>query len=444
MRLGKFLTQIPVRAEYLTALVGSRRASTGKVRSGGTSVPAFLSIKECGLRFWPPSSPPHNTDTGTARRNPLLAFACAAIVLAALGAEIQRWSRDVRDARSPALLELVHQPGVKVTARSSSLIPMPPNVPSAHASAMAPLPDGRMIAFWWAGSRESGPDVKVYASRWAEGKWGQPWQVASRESLGSALGFGVRRIGNPVAWTDADGKINLFVVATGLGGWAAARIVQLVSSDSGDSFTVQRLLPMSPLFNTSVLVRTAPVRLANGAWGLPLYFELGIKYPMMLAFDSHGDPTWLSRIGTSMSALQPAIVPVSDNEVHAWMRDSSDEQRVQYAHSRDGGVSWLDMPSLDLPNYSTSLSALRLSNGSILVLHNHVVPGGSSRNMLRLSMAKDARTWTHVMDVAHGKAGEEFSYPDLRQIGNQLHITYTSRRAAIAHHVLDLQFADAL
>lgn len=396
------------------------------------------------MRIWSPSPLPNNASHRPARLNRWLAFACVALVLIGLGSELKRWLRDVAEAKSHAPLAIVEMPGVKLTERSASLIPMPPNVPSAHASAMAPLSDGRMIAFWWAGSRESGPDVKVYASRWAEGKWSQPWKVASRDSLGSALGFGVRRIGNPVAWTSADGKINLFVVATGLGGWAAARVVQLVSSDSGDSFTVKRLLPMSPLFNTSVLVRTAPVPLANGAWGLPLYFELGIKYPLMLAFDAHGDPNWLSRIGTGMTALQPAIVPVSDSEVHAWMRDASDEQRVQYAHSRDGGVSWSDMPPLDLPNHSTSLSALRLSNGSIVILHNHVLPGGSSRNMLRLSIAKDARTWTQVMDVAHGKAGEEFSYPDLRQIGNQLHITYTSRREAIAHHIIDLEFGGLL
>lgn len=396
------------------------------------------------MRFWP--SIPHRDRAthGASRDAGWVAFACLALVLAAFGAELLRWSRASTSGHSPALLQVVQPSGVKVTARSQSLIPMPPNVPSAHASAMAPLADGRMIAFWWAGSRESGPDVKVYASRWAEGKWGQPWAVASRASLGAALGFGVRRIGNPVAWTAADGKINLFVVATGLGGWAAARVVQMESSDAGNSFTVRRLLPMSPLFNTSVLVRTTPVALANGGWGLPLYFELGIKYPMLLAFDRHGDPSWISRIGTRTISLQPTIVPFSDSEVHAWMRDASAEQRVQHAHSRDGGVSWSDMPSLDLPNHSTSLSALRLSNGSILLLHNHVVPGGSDRNMLRLSIAKDARTWTHVMDVAHGKHGEEFSYPDLQQMGNQLHITYTSRREAIAHHILDLHFGEML
>jgi predicted neuraminidase len=230
------------------------------------------------------------------------------------------------------------------------------------------------------------------------------------------------------------------VVATGLGGWAASRVVQLVSTDLGKNFTVKRLLPMSPLFNTSMLVRSTPVGLADGGWLLPAYFEMGIKYPLMLAFDQSGDPRWISRIGSRISALQPTIVPVSSSEVHAWMRDSSEEQRVQHARSSDGGVNWDDLPPLDLPNQSTSLSALRLSNGSIALLHNHVLPGGSDRNVLRLSITDDGRNWSRVIDIAQGSAGEEYSYPDLHQIGNELHITYTSRREAIAHHVIDLDF----
>lgn len=367
---------------------------------------------------------------------------CAALLVVATGVESKRWL-SARQADA-AVLVTPAQPGkVHFVPRSATLIPMPPNAPSAHASAMTPLPGGRMAAFWWAGSRESGPDVKVYASHWSEGKWAQPWEVASRETLSSALGYGVRRVGNPVAWASSDGQINLFVVATGLGGWAASRVVQLVSSDDGKNFTVKRLLPMSPLFNTSMLVRSTPVGLADGGWLLPAYFEMGIKYSLMLAFDQSGDPRWISRIGSRISTLQPTIVPISSSEVHAWMRDSSKEQRVQQARSSDGGANWDDLPPLDLPNQSTSLSALRLSNGSIALLHNHVLPGGSDRNVLRLSVTDDTRHWSRVIDVAQGSAGEEYSYPDLHQIGSELHITYTSRREAIAHHVIDLDFQGA-
>lgn len=367
---------------------------------------------------------------------------CLCVLALATCAEAARWL-NARKADASMLVAPLQPGNVSFIPRSATLIPKPQNAPSAHASAMTPLSGGRMAAFWWAGSRESGPDVKVYAAHWSEGKWSQPWEVASRDSLSRALGYGVRRIGNPVAWAAPDGRINLYVVATGLGGWAASRVVQLVSDDQARNFTVKRSLPMSPLFNTSALVRSTPVGLADGGWLLPAYFEMGIKYSLMLAFDQSGDPRWISRIGNRNSTLQPTIVPISSSEVHAWMRDSSPEQRVQQARSSDGGASWDDLPPLDLPNQSTSLSALRLSNGSIALLHNHVVPGGSDRNVLRLSITNDTRNWSRVIDVAQGAAGEEFSYPDLHQIGSELHITYTSRRQAIAHHVLDMTFDGA-
>jgi predicted neuraminidase len=359
---------------------------------------------------------------------------CILAVLAVVGAESLRWARTARSAAAPSTQAIVAGGRVSLSELSRSHIPMPQGVPSAHASALTTLAGDKMLAFWWAGSRESGPDVKVFASRWDNGTWSAPWEVASRESLGKQLGFGIRRIGNPVAWTDRDGRVHVYVVATGLGGWAASRIAHMVSSDQGLNFEVRRVLPMSPLFNTSTLVRTNPVGLADGGWWLPVYFEIGIKYPMLMAFDADGSPSWLGRIGNRTTTLQPAIVPVSSTEVRAWMRDASDEQRVQQATSRDGGISWEDQPALDLPNHDTSLATIRLSNGDFLMLHNHVEPGGSSRSTLRLSISHDGHAWRSVADVARGPAGDEFSYPTMQQVGNELHVAYTHQRQTIAHH----------
>lgn len=374
----------------------------------------------------------HLSQTSFQRHSKRTVAACALVVLAAFGAETLRWTHAAPATSALSVAAGAASGRASLTEISNSLIPMPPNTPSAHASALATVPGG-MLAFWWAGSRESGPDVKVYAARSSNGAWGTPWEVASRASLGRALGFGVRRIGNPVAWTAPDGRVHLYVVATGLGGWAASRVVHMVSKDAGVNFAVHRLLPLSPLFNTSVLVRTSPVPLADGGWWLPVYFELGIKYPMLMAFDANGEPTRLGRIGARMSTLQPAIVPISHTEVRAWMRDASDEQRVQHAYSRDGGASWHDLPALDLPNHSTSLAAIRLSSGEILMLHNHVVAGGSSRSILRLSISKDGHAWRTIDDIASGKAGDEFSYPTMHQVGDELHVTYTHQRQAIAY-----------
>lgn len=412
----------------------SSRNSRGRFEAGSVQQPAGAAGRQV-------DTPGQHVPRSFAERpSRLVGFVCCVAVLAALTVEAGRWSDGRWAASTPAIAETAESKEVMFTRLSASFIPMPTGVPSAHASSLAVMPGDELMAFWWAGSRESGPDVKVYASRWADGKWSPPREVASRASLGSALGVGIRRIGNPVAWTARDGKVNLFVVATGLGGWAASRIAHLVSSDHGESFKVKRLLPMSPLFNTSVLVRTTPVGLADGGWWLPAYFELGIKYPVIMAFNDDGEPRWLARIGERTTTLQPTVVPISSFEAHAWMRDASDERRVQQAISRDGGISWEDLPALDLPNHSSSLAALRLARGSFVLLHNHVTEGRSSRNILRLSISNDARTWKHVFDVASGHPDEEFSYPTLQQLGDELHVTYTSRRAAIAHHVYRIDY----
>lgn len=378
--------------------------------------------------------PPLPRPAPSARPVRLLALLCIAAALAATAAETWRWSRAALHHERPATLSHTGASVTGVTELSHAIIPMPAGVPSAHASSLASLPDGGLIVFWWAGSRESGPDVKVYASRWSNGKWSKNWEVASRDSLGDALGYGVRRIGNPVAWTAADGTLHLYVVATGLGGWAAARIVQMQSHDQGATFTVKRVLPMSPLFNTSTLVRSAPTALADGSWWLPAYFEIGHKYPMLVSFDAHGDPQRVTRIGTRTRSLQPSLVSVSPTEVRAWMRDDGDSRRVQQAVSRDGGQTWSDLEATALFNDSTALAVQRLPNGSLLMLHNREDIDGSARSALTLSVSTDARTWRPLLDVVDGVAGDEFSYPAMYVTGDELHITYTYQRRAIAHH----------
>ncbi len=375
--------------------------------------------------------------SGGGLRAGLLALAC---LLVSAGAEW--WRHDAVSARAAVPLLAAPAPlrGFTLVEHSSSTIPMPADTPAAHASALAALPNGELLACWWAGQRESAPDVQLYVARWRDGRWGAPHAVADRESLGRALHLGVRRIGNPVLWVGPDGRVHLYMVATGLGGWAASRVAQLVSSDGGQSFSVTRLLPLSPLWNTSVLVRTRPVAMADGGWLLPAYFELGNKYPMVISFDANGDPRWVRRVGAARTSLQPALLPLAGSVLRAVMRDHGPQRRVQQAVSRDAGLSWQDEPAAELANADNSLAGLRLANGGYVLLHNDAVPGGggSPRQWLRLSTSSDALAWAPKLDVRRGVAGDEFSYPSVLQIGQQLHVTYTQQRSAIAHHVYDI------
>jgi predicted neuraminidase len=379
----------------------------------------------------------------------------AVLALLCLGSmhwvEAGRWSSAA--GRAPAALSVdsageatwLVEPKVLLVERSRGRIPSPPGAPSAHASSIAVLPGGDLLAYWWAGARESAPDVQVYMSRYAAGQWSAPVAVVERKALGAEIGFGIRRLGNPVPWVAPDGRVHLYVVATGLGGWAASRVVHLTSSDEGREFSAVRVLPLSPLFNTSVLVRNNAVATADGGWLLPAYFELGHKFGMVVSFDRDGVPRWLSRIGGSTSSLQPAIVPMNERKLVAMLRSHDPLERLQVATSRDGGRTWTDEPESVLPNHGTAAAALRLTGGAFVLAHNETpVAGGTSRQRLRLSTSLDAREWSPAREVRIGVPSEEFSYPTLQQVGQQLHLTYTDRRLAIAHDVYDIHFVGPL
>lgn len=332
-----------------------------------------------------------------------------------------------------------------ITLQAGGKIPMPANTPAAHASSLVPMPAGsaaQLLAFWFAGERESAPNVQI-AFSWFD-RAAQAWVpsrfVVNRFALGPQLGYGVRRLGNPVAWLDADGKVHMFVVATGLGGWAAGRIVHLrQDSDTVAStpqalaqltFSPVRMLPLSWLWNTSHLVRTAPMPLADGGMVLPVYFELGLKYPVALRFGPQGQWLGMARMSMRSDILQPAIVPVTATQWLGLLRDHGALQKVAVVATDDAGATWRDRPSLPITNTGSSVAALRLPSGQYVMAHNK--SAGTRRDM-DISLSTDGTTWRTALAVENGaKESDEFSYPALAWDGQCIWLSYTDMRREIA------------
>jgi predicted neuraminidase len=375
---------------------------------------------------------------------------CYGLCVAAVGVDgVQRWaSAPVQPARAlvasagaevkPAILSAI-------TLQASGKIPMPADTPAAHASSLVVMPQGssaQMLAFWFAGERESAPNVQI-AFSWfsrASQAWVPSRFVVNRAALGQQLGYGVRRLGNPVAWLDADGRVHLFVVATGLGGWAAGRVVHLRQDADAVATTAQalstlqfspvRMLPLSWLWNTSHLVRTAPMPLADGGMVLPAYFELGLKYPVALRFGPQGQWLGMTRMSARTDILQPAIVPVTATQWVGWLRDHGPQRKVAVVGTDDAGATWHDMPSLSIDNTGSSVAALRLPTGQFVMAHNKSI---QTRRDMALSTSTDSSAWGSVMDVENGaKASDEFSYPALAWDGQSLWLSYTDMRREIA------------
>ena len=319
-------------------------------------------------------------------------------------------------------------------------IPMPEGVPSAHASTLLALNDSpsSLMAFWFAGSRESGPDVQIVMSHFDRAS--QAWQparlVVQRDASWQRTDYGVRRLGNPVAWRDAAGRIHLFVVGTGLGGWAAGRVVHYVQKQPVQrwdelAFRFENVLPLSWLWSTSFLVRAMPLPLQDGGMVLPAYFELGTKYPVALRFDAQGGFRGMVRISQRGDVLQPSLLMRSPTEWIALMRDNSPNRQLRLALSSDGGQHWRDLPDSALRNPDASVVGLALQSGLMLMAHN---PLPDSRGELALSLSSDGLHWSDGVLLAQGQGPgrHEYSYPSMAWADESLWVSYTDQRRQIA------------
>jgi predicted neuraminidase len=359
-------------------------------------------------------------------------LACAALMALELG---QRTA--VPPPAQAAWPKEVSATGAALTRLDGGRIPMPTGTPAAHASSLLALPPSNpatLMAFWFAGTRESDADVQIAASQFdrASQQWSASRFVVNRQTLGAQLGFGVRRLGNPVAWLDGSGRIHLFVVATGLGGWAAARVVHLRQSQPQQafdslSFEALRVLPLSWLWNTSFLVRTAPLALSDGGMVLPVHFELGIKYPVALRFDARGKFLGMVRISGRHHLLQPTLLMAGASSWLALMRDHSPQGKVAVAQTLDGGQSWTDLPDLALDNPDASVAGLALGPGRMLLAHNS---SPHDRTVLDLSASAHGRHWVLAQTLAQG--ADEYSYPALAWADRSLWVSYTDHRKSIA------------
>ena len=306
----------------------------------------------------------------------------------------------------------------------------------SHVASICELPDGRLAAVWYAGSREGAPDVAICFATQPRGQtnWTMPRAILTPELAARELHRAVRKVGNPVIFCDAGaGKIWLLYVTITVGGWSGSSLNLTTSTDEGLTWTPSRRLTLSPFFNISELVRNRPVPLSGGSWVVPIYHEFAGKFPELLWLRDGADgvSATKSRIAGGRSGFQPALAALSTNTALAFLRDCSPRKRISVARTDDAGRTWSSPQDLDLLNPDSGLSALRLSDGRVLLAFNDSDTG---RGNLRLAASADeGRTWKRLATLEEEK-GAEFSYPYLLQARDgTVHLVYTWKRKAIKH-----------
>ena len=75
---------------------------------------------------------------------------------------------------APALAAAQH-PAIQLAEYLNENAPYP----QCHASTIAEVAPGRLVAAWFGGTRESAPDVGIWVTRFESGRWSEPVEVAN-------------------------------------------------------------------------------------------------------------------------------------------------------------------------------------------------------------------------------------------------------------------------
>ncbi|NLI81012.1 MAG: exo-alpha-sialidase [Deltaproteobacteria bacterium] len=309
---------------------------------------------------------------------------------------------------------------------------------SVHAASLCELSGGRLAAAWYGGSREGGRDVSVYFAEKSpgnDGRWAAPRPVVNAASASRELDRYVKKVGNPVIFSEPGDQVWLLFVTVSVGGWSGSSLNLKTSKDSGKTWSESRRLTLSPFFNVSELVRNRPVPLEGGILAVPVYHEFLGRFPEVLwlapASSARGHTYRKSRMAGGRRYIQPSIVPLGPNRAVAFYRNMSEDRTVVMATSNDSGLSWSPPRPTPLPNPNSGLQAILLPSQRVLIAFND---SRRERDNLTLAISEDGgASWKRIA-VMENTPGAEFSYPYMIRDGKGwTHLVYTWHRKRIKH-----------
>ena len=263
-----------------------------------------------------------------------------------------------------------------------------------HAPSIAELADGRLLAVWFAGSREGAKDVEIHGAYFdpSRGEWSADFSITGPKLTQQQSRRYIRKVGNPVVTAGPDGQLWLFYVSVSVGGWSTSQINLIRSDDLGVTWSPAQRLISSPAFNLSTLVKGTPYHYQDGTLGLPAYHEFAAKFGEILRISAAGEVIGKTRLADGKYSLQPVLLIRDELQADAFMRYAGEEPppRVLTLSTSDGGESWSPPQKLAIPNPNSALAGLRDEVRMLLVLNNTE----DERDRLSLEISQDeGQSW---------------------------------------------------
>ena len=326
--------------------------------------------------------------------------------------------------------------------------------PSCHASTIEEASDGTLVSAWFGGEHEKADDVGIWVSRFSDGKWSEPVEVANGVQFQWQIPQKINNDGresttevqryptwNPVLFQTKEGPLLLFYKAgPNPDAWWG---MLSVSHDYGKTWTRGERLPEGILGP----IKNKPIQLDDGTILCPSSNETpGEDDRWTVHFEQYNPTTnvWSRTAplhdGKAIGAIQPSILRLGGSELLAIGR--SRQGRLFEIGSKDNGKTWGEIGLIDLPNPNSGTDAVTLKSGDHVLIYNHVTKEtqewGGRRSPLNLAISRDGKNWEASLELENTPQ-KEFSYPAIIQAKDgKLHVTYTWHRLRIKHVVLEV------
>lgn len=307
--------------------------------------------------------------------------------------------------------------------------------PECHASTIAES-KSRLVVAWFGGTKEKHPDVGIWVSRFENGKWTAPVEVANGvESPEKRY-----PTWNPVLHQPKSGPLLLFYkVGPSPSTWWG---MMMSSEDGGKTWSKPRRLPDG----IAGPIKNKPVELSDGELLCPSSTEDKGWRAHFERTPDLGKTWWRTEAindGKEFGVIQPTVFfhRGGSNGVKLQALFRSRQGKIIESWSDDKGKTWSKLAATALPNPNSGIDGVTLKDGRHLLVYNHVVtPAGKwgDRALLNLAVSEDGRVWKAALTLEHGPPEAEYSYPAVIQTGDGLvHITYTWNRKKVKHVVVD-------
>lgn len=302
--------------------------------------------------------------------------------------------------------------------------------PGCHASTIAETDEG-LVTAWFGGTHEKHPDVGIWFSRFINGKWTVPVEVAN----------GVQHSGlryptwNPVLFDYGDELFLFYKDGPNPRDWWGQLII---SSDNGKTWSRRMRLP-EEIFGP---VKNKPELLSGGVLICPTSTEHN-GWQVHMEFTSDRGKSWERtepiNDGTRIAAIQPSILKHAGGKLQILCR--SKNKKILSAWSTDRGRTWSSLEPVDLPNPNSGIDAVTLNDGRHVLVYNHIDPDTEwgKRNILNVAVSADGLNWEAAVLLENDPDPDsEYSYPAVIQTcDGMVHVTYTWNRKLVKHVVLD-------